>query len=241
MQDAKPEKLIIDGLGGKKTLSGSIRISGAKNAALKLMAASALFDGPITLTNVPKIEDVKRMSDILEFSGATVSFFGENSVKIDPRKMRRGDMPEDISRRLRASIVVTGPYLARFGSVSFPMPGGCSIGVRPIDLFLQSFQKMGARVSMERRGERDIYVVRARAGKLKGTEIFFKNQSVTATENFMMAAALSSGKTTIKNAAMEPEIEHLAEFLSRGGAKIKGAGTTTIEIDGTGGRNDVKI
>lgn len=235
MQDAPAEKFIIDGLGGKKTLSGSIRISGAKNAALKLMAASALFDGPITLTNVPKIEDVKRMEGILESSGAAVSFFGDNSLKIDPRKMRSGEMPEEISKRLRASIVATGPFLARFGSVSFPHPGGCVIGARPIDLFLLGFQKMGARVSVEKRGNKDAYVIRAGAGKLRGAEIFFKNQSVTATETFMMAAALAHGKTTIKNAAMEPEIAHLAEFLSRGGARIKGAGTTTIEVDGTGG------
>lgn len=226
------EKFIIQGLGGEKTLSGEISVNGAKNAVLKAMAASLLFADEVTLKNVPDIEDVSRMEELLTALGVQVET-GKDKSK-DTRKLTCGDkilsdMPADISKRFRASIVVSGPLLARLGKISFPHPGGCVIGARPIDLFLEGFQKMGATVK-EKEGS---YLVEAKNG-LKGTEIFFRNQSVGATETFMMAAVLAKGKTVLKNCAMEPEIVSLAEFLVSCGAKIKGAGTTTIEITGGG-------
>ncbi len=226
------EKFIIQGLGGEKALSGEISVNGAKNAVLKAMAASLLFADEVVLKNVPDIEDVARMEELLTALGVQVET-GKNKDK-DTRKLKCGknilsDMPTEISKRFRASIVVSGPLLARLGKISFPHPGGCVIGARPIDLFLEGFQKMGATVQ-----EKDgAYFVEAKDG-LKGTEIFFRNQSVGATETFMMAAVLAKGKTTLKNCAMEPEIASLAEFLVSCGAKIKGAGTTTIEIIGGG-------
>lgn len=220
------EKFIIQGLGGEKALSGEISVNGAKNAVLKAMAASFLFADEVVLKNVPDIEDVSRMEELLEALGVEVE---KNK---DTRKLKCGKnilsgMPTEISKRFRASIVVSGPLLARLGKISFPHPGGCVIGARPIDLFLEGFQKMGATVQ-----EKDgAYFVEAKNG-LKGTEIFFRNQSVGATETFMMAAVLAKGKTVLKNCAMEPEITSLAEFLIACGAKIKGAGTTTIEVVG---------
>lgn len=220
------EKFIIQGLGGEKTLSGEISVNGAKNAVLKAMAASLLFVDEVVLKNVPDIEDVSRMEELLEALGVEVE------KNRDTRKLKAGknllsDMPTEISKRFRASIVVSGPLLARLWKISFPHPGGCVIGARPIDLFLEGFQKMGATVK-ENAGR---YFVEAKNG-LKGTEIFFRNQSVGATETFMMAAVLAKGKTVLKNCAMEPEIVSLADFLVECGAKIKGAGTTTIEIIG---------
>jgi UDP-N-acetylglucosamine 1-carboxyvinyltransferase len=222
------EKFVIQGLGGEKTLSGEISVNGAKNAVLKAMAASLLFADEVVLKNVPDIEDVSRMEELLLALGVQVE---KNK---DTRKLACGnkilsDMPADISKRFRASIVVSGPLLARLGKISFPHPGGCVIGARPIDLFLEGFKKMGATVK-EKEGS---YFVEAKNG-LKGTEMFFRNQSVGATETFMMAAVLAKGKTVLKNCAMEPEIVSLAEFLVSCGAKIKGAGTTTIEITGGG-------
>jgi UDP-N-acetylglucosamine 1-carboxyvinyltransferase len=221
------DKFLIKGLGGKKTLEGSVVVGGAKNAALKLMAASILFKDEVTLKNIPDIEDVKRMADLLMGIGINVDRKGKHSYlfKVQPKYTTK--LPADISKRLRASIVLTGPVLGRFGKVSFPHPGGCVIGERPIDLFLEGFKKMGASV----RVSGDSYIVETKSG-LKGAELFLKNQSVTATETFMMAAVLAKGETVIKNAALEPEVEDLARFLVSGGAKITGVGTTTIKIKG---------
>ena len=232
MEISTSDKFIIKGLGGKKTLNGKIRVSGAKNAALKLMTASILFNDTVTFSNIPEIEDVSRMSDLLKSSGAFVKNNGKGVYEIDPSEIKNGELDYEISKKLRASIVLTGPTLARLGKVSFPHPGGCVIGARPIDIFLEGFEKMGARVTTIKKNDKESFVLRARGGKLKGAEIFFKQQSVTATETFMMAGVLATGKTVLKNAALEPEIKHLADFLSMGGAKIKGAGTTTIEIEG---------
>lgn len=231
MQESTGEKFLIQGLGGAKNLEGKIRVNGAKNAALKLMAASVLFNNEIILSNIPDIEDVHRMKDLLTAAGAKVSA-GKDTLKISSEKIKKTELEYEISKRLRASVVMTGPMLSRFGKVSFPHPGGCVIGARPIDLFLEGFEKMGARVNVSKYDDKDWYVISAGENKLKGAEIFFKNISVTATETFMMAGVLAKGKTILKNCAMEPEIAHLAEFLTRGGAKIKGAGTTTIEIEG---------
>jgi UDP-N-acetylglucosamine 1-carboxyvinyltransferase len=220
------EKFIIQGLSGEKKLSGEIVVNGAKNAVLKAMAASLLFSDELVLKNVPDIEDVLRMEELLEALGVHVEK-NKDTRKLTCGKKILPDMPADISKRFRASIVASGPLLARLGKISFPHPGGCVIGARPIDLFLEGFQKMGA-VIQEKDGA---YIIEAKKG-LRGTDIFFRNQSVTATETFMMAALLAKGKTVLRNCAMEPEIVSLAEFLIECGAKIKGIGTTTLEIVG---------
>jgi len=222
------DKFLIKGLSGKKTLKGSITIGGAKNAALKLMAATLLFKDEVTIKNIPNIEDVKRMADLLEDLGVGITKKSDHLYIFNTQSKYKTKLCPDISKRLRASIVVTGPLLSRFGSVSFPHPGGCVIGARPIDLFLDGFKRMGATV----RVKNENYVVEAPSGKLKGAIIFLRNQSVTATETFMMAGVLAKGETVIRNAALEPEVEDLANFLVAGGAKIKGIGTTTLVIKG---------
>lgn len=219
--------LVIKGSAGKRTLSGEITIAGAKNAALKAIAAGILFKGPLRLENVPEIEDVSRMLEILHTMGAHVSNDGRH-VSVDARGISSFILTPEISKRLRASIVLTGPLLARDGRVKFPHPGGCVIGDRPIDLFLEGFKRMGASIAHVGK----FYDIRAAQGGLHGAELFFRTQSVTGTETFMMAAILAKGTTVIKNAAMEPEIIWLAEILNASGARIDGAGTPTITIRG---------
>jgi len=222
------DKFIIKGLGGKRALSGNIDIKGAKNAALKAFAASVLFRSGLILKRVPQIEDIKQISDILLHLRAKVKE-RQKAHHIAVSLNTKTDLPDYLAKKIRASIVLTGPILARFGHVSFPHPGGCVIGERPIDLFLDGYQKMGAVL----RQTSGTYILTVPLGKLKGATIFFRKPSVTATETLMMAAILANGKTVIKNAAREPEIEHLAAFLNTCGARIKGVGTETIEILGT--------
>ncbi len=219
--------LAISGLGGKATLSGMIAIVGAKNAALKAIAASILFRSPLTLTNVPDIEDVSRLQEIIRSMGGSV-VVGPHKVTINATTLSSTTLTPEISKRLRSSIVLTGPILARHGEVRFPHPGGCVIGERPIDLFVEGFEKMGAKVKKVGK----FYHVQAPKGGIRGAELFFRTQSVTGTETFMMAAVLAKGTTTIKNSAMEPEIVWLAELLNASGAHISGAGTPTITIHG---------
>ncbi|MES2203360.1 MAG: UDP-N-acetylglucosamine 1-carboxyvinyltransferase, partial [Patescibacteria group bacterium] len=201
------ERFVVEGLAGQKKLSGEIKVAGAKNAVLKAFAATVLFDDTVTMQNVPEIEDVERMRELLE------------ALKDGPV------LKKDIAERLRASIGLAGPVLARYGSVTFPHPGGDLIGPRPINLFLDGFAKMGAMVVLEG----DMYHV---SGKLKGAEITFNPISVMATETLMMAATLAEGITTLRNAAREPEIADLALYLNECGAQIVGAGTETITITG---------
>lgn len=224
------ENFLIEGLGGKYSLSGEIKIGGAKNAALKVMASSILFEDGIRLGNVPEIEDVYRMNELLSDMGAKVKKEAPHKYSIDASALKHSDLDYQLSKRMRASIVLTGPLLGRRKKVSFPHPGGCVIGARPIDLFLEGFKKMGAKIKVKDKR----YVITAPEGGLRGMEMFFGLQSVTATETFMMAATLAKGKTILKNCAMEPEIKSLADYLSACGAKIKGAGGTTIEIEGGG-------
>ena len=232
MADAssKSSKFLIQGLGGKQELSGSIRVMGAKNAALKALAASLLFEDGITLKNVPDIEDVKRMNDILSLIGVRVSQKRGGEFVLSVTDALKTDLPTDLAQKMRASIVLTGPLLGRFGKVSFPHPGGCVIGERPIDLFLSGFEAMGAHVS----NKDDRYTLTVPEGKLHGATIFFKKPSVTATETLMMAATLAEGETIIKNAAKEPEIPILANFLNSCGARIRGGGEDEIHIIGGG-------
>lgn len=240
---------VIKGFGGERKLSGKVSITGAKNAALKAIASTVLFRDTVTLTNIPEINDTFRMFDLLKDMGAdVVEVYGRAANKLIRKRgvytvsIPRGfatELSPGIAKRMRSSIVLTGPVLARYGKVSFPHPGGCVIGARPLDLFVDGFEKMGAKVSVKE----DSYVVEAKDG-LKGAEFFLKNQSVTVTETFMMAGVLAKGSTIIKNAAMEPEIADLAQFLNKCGAKIIGAGTPTITIKGgkllTGARKPYK-
>lgn len=210
------DQFIVEGLNGKKTLRGEIRVGGAKNAVLKALASTVLFEDEVQFTNVPEIEDVKRMRELLE------------GLKTNSTVLRK-----DIAEKFRASVVLSGPVLARYGAVEFPFPGGCVLGERPVDLFLNGFKAMGAQVE-EQEGYFKISIPSTPlgAGKLKGARIVFPLVSVTATETLMMAAVLAEGETILENAAMEPEIGDLAFYLNECGAKIEGAGTSTIKIMG---------
>lgn len=224
------EHFLINGLSGKRELEGEIVVSGAKNAVLPGMAASLLFRDALVLTNVPEIEDVSRMSELLSGMGASV-LRRSDRVSITTDAVTEPELTEEISKRLRASIIFIGPMLARFRSATFPHPGGCVLGARPIDLFVEGLEKMGAVFTQE--GKR--YRVRAPKG-LHGAEFFFRVPSVTGTETIMLAASIATGTTVIRNSAMEPEIGWLAEILNASGAKITGAGTPTITVRGTGGK-----
>lgn len=224
------EQFIVEGLNGHKTLQGEIAVGGAKNAVLKCLAASILFDDVVTLHNVPVIEDVGRISELLRAAGATVNSTDPHQLEVTPPTEWNPVLDKSIAERLRASIVFTGPLLARTGSVSFPFPGGCVLGERPIDLFLQGFEAMGAGVAEDSEG----YFTVTSPGKLKGAHIIFPFVSVTATETLMLAAVLAQGETILENSAMEPEIYSLATFLNSCGAHIKGMGTSVIRITGGG-------
>lgn len=220
----------IKGLAGKKSLRGKVKIQGAKNAVLKAISAAVLFDGPVMLENVPDTDDVDTLSRIMGKIGAKVATMGKGKMTIDTSSIDSTVLDKELATNMRASVTLTGPLLARFGSATFPKPGGCIIGERPIDLFIDSYKKMGATVE-----EDGSYDIKAEKG-LKGVEIFFNKQTVGGTETIMLASVLVQGKTILKNCAMEPEISSLAEWLNECGADIKGAGTTTIEINGTGGK-----
>ncbi|HVY73013.1 MAG TPA: UDP-N-acetylglucosamine 1-carboxyvinyltransferase [Candidatus Paceibacterota bacterium] len=220
------DTFVVEGLNGRKMLNGEIRVGGAKNAILKAIAATILFEGDVVLTNVPQIEDVLTECKILEELGATVVQKDAHTYMINTDGITSSTLPDELARKIRASIVFSGPLLARFGSVVFPHPGGDVIGPRPINLFLDGFTKLGATVVLEG----DSYMVQAE--KLKGAEIIFQPISVTATETLMMAATLAEGTTVLKNAAREPEITDLAFYLNECGANITGAGTDTITIVG---------
>lgn len=223
------DQFFIKGLSGRRKLSGKIRVTGAKNAVLKSFAASLLFNDAVVVSNVPDIEDVSRVKELLEDLGATVAEKAPGTYAITTSGVSKSDLDDAVARRLRASIVFAGPLLARFGRVSFPHPGGDIIGPRPINFFLEGFEKMGGKVSFEN----DRYTVTAERG-LRGAEIFFMFITVTGTETLMLAATLAKGTTVLKNAAMEPEIVALADFLNACGARITGAGTPTITIEGGG-------
>ncbi|MDE1974926.1 MAG: UDP-N-acetylglucosamine 1-carboxyvinyltransferase [Patescibacteria group bacterium] len=234
------EKFVIQGLGGKKTLKGTVRVNGAKNAALKAMAAAVLFDGPVRLKNMPHTEDIHIQAEILRKLGADVSWTKDSgeidhAMEIDTRGLRSTDIDGELAGKMRASVVLTGPLLGRFGKATFPAPGGCVIGARPIDLFISGYEAMGAMTKED--GVYDISVSpKSKVQSLKGANIIFKKVSVGATETLMMAAVLAEGKTVLENCACEPEIVNVVEWLNACGAKIKGVGTSTIEIEGTGGR-----
>ncbi|MDO8743340.1 MAG: UDP-N-acetylglucosamine 1-carboxyvinyltransferase [Candidatus Azambacteria bacterium] len=214
------EHFIING--GKK-LEGKISVSNAKNAALKILAASVLASKPVKISGLPEIEDINRMKELLIDLGVK-----HYSDTFDSSRLKKTDLNYQIADRFRASIVLTGPLLARFGRVSFPHPGGCTLGKRPIDFFIDGFKSFGAAV----KNNGSHFMVTSKNKKLIGNKFIFPMISVTGTETLMMAATLAKGKTILKNTACEPEIENLAVFLNSLGAKISGAGTPVIEIEG---------
>lgn len=213
---------------GGRPLKGKIEISGAKNSALPCLAATLLTAETVTLHNVPYVRDLITQRRLLEDLGATVLTPELRTHKVTASNIQSFEAPYELVKTMRASVLALGPLLARFGQAKVSLPGGCAIGTRPIDLHLKAFEELGAVVSLE---SGDV-VARAPDGRLKGAELTFEKVTVTGTENVMMAASLADGTTIIHNAAMEPEIEDLAELLNKMGARIRGAGTETIEIDG---------
>lgn len=217
--------------GGKK-LSGEVKISGAKNAALPVLVASILSKNEVIFENVPQTSDINTLLKLLENLGATVNM-QNNTAKINPTSINNTKAVYDIVRKMRASILVLGPLLARFGECEVSLPGGCAIGSRPIDLHLMALEKMGAKIKIE-----EGYV--KASGKLKGADIVFDKITVGGTENILMAAALADGVTTITNAAIEPEIVQLCEVLISGGVRIDGIGTNSLKVYGKNELLDIK-
>lgn len=220
------EKFIING--GAK-LSGSISVNGAKNSALKILAALVLSNGKCEITNFPFLADTLDAIKILEDLGAKVKMDRtKKTVEVDPVAMDKTDLDPLLVRRLRSSILFAGPILAKLGKVKMKHPGGCVIGKRPIDMFLAGFEAFGVSTKVAD----DEFEMEVKKGGLKGANIFFPQITVTGTEAMMMTAVLAEGKTILQNCAMEPEIPALADYLNKCGAKIKGAGTTTITVEG---------
>lgn len=219
------EKLKI--IGGNP-LVGQVRIAGAKNAALPLLAATILAsDHPVILRNIPHLRDITTMLSLLAEMGAKTMLCESSSLHIDTRTMSSHLAPYSLVKQMRASILVLGPLLGRFGKAKISLPGGCAIGSRPVDLHLKAMAQMGAQLDLN-----DGYIEAKVDGRLQGKEIYFDKVTVTGTENVMMAAVLAQGSTVILNAAREPEIEDLACFLKSMGAKISGEGTDVITIEG---------
>lgn len=207
-------------------LKGSVKISGAKNSALPIIAASLLSSEVCSLEDIPALDDVDVISEVLASLGADINRTSKNSLKINSSKITNTETPYELMRKMRASFLVMGPLLARMGKARVSLPGGCAIGTRPIDLHLKGFKALGAKIDLGHG------YVEAKADKLVGDKIYLDFPSVGATENIMMAATMAEGETVIENAAMEPEIVDLANFLNKMGADIKGAGTNNIKIRG---------
>ncbi|EKE85365.1 UDP-N-acetylglucosamine 1-carboxyvinyltransferase [Idiomarina xiamenensis] len=218
------EKLLVRG--GRK-LSGDVTISGAKNAALPILMAALLPSDIVTVDNVPLLHDVKTTLSLLQQLGLKTEQLSDNRVSIDPRSLNNHKAPYELVKTMRASVLVLGPLLAKYGKAQVALPGGCAIGARPVNLHIEGLRAMGADISVE-----NGYINAAVDGRLHGADILLDTVSVTGTENLMMAAVLAEGRTTIENAAREPEVIDVANFLKRLGANIEGAGTDTITIDG---------
>ncbi len=219
------DKLVIN---GGKPLQGDVVISGAKNAALPIMAATLLATDHVTVSNVPHLNDVTTMMELLGQLGARLVIDEKMNVLVDANHVNEFVAPYELVKTMRASILVLGPLLARFGQADVSLPGGCAIGSRPVDLHLKALKMMGADITVK-----NGYIkARCKHGRLQGKVLVFDKVTVTGTENILMAAVLAEGKTVIKNAAREPEIVDLANFLIQMGARIVGAGTHTIEVEG---------
>ncbi|MEH6443893.1 MAG: UDP-N-acetylglucosamine 1-carboxyvinyltransferase [Oceanospirillaceae bacterium] len=218
------DKFLIE---GGKCLSGEVRISGAKNAALPIIAAGLLSKEPLNISNMPALHDVNTMLKLLERMGVSIEKKGGMQVVIDSSTIGTYKAPYDLVKTMRASILVLGPLLAHFGQAEVSLPGGCAIGSRPVDLHIRGLEAMGADIVVE-----EGYIRASSNGRLKGATIFFDTVTVTGTENILMAATLAQGQTIIENAAKEPEVTDLAQCLISMGADIEGAGTDTIIING---------
>jgi UDP-N-acetylglucosamine 1-carboxyvinyltransferase len=210
---------------GGQVLRGEVNISGAKNAALPILFASLLSEKPTTISNVPRLKDIETTVKLLQLFGAEVSF-ANNQVQVNAAAVNNQFAPYELVKTMRASILALGPLLSRFGQAEVSLPGGCAIGARPVNLHIDGLRKMGAEISVENG------YIKAKASRLKGAHIIMDMVSVTGTENLMMAAVLADGITTIDNAAREPEVVDLARYLNTMGAKIRGAGTDSIVIEG---------
>jgi UDP-N-acetylglucosamine 1-carboxyvinyltransferase len=222
------DKLLI---GGGRPLSGELRISGAKNAALPVLAATLLSDGPVTVGNVPHLHDITTTMELLGRMGLNLLVDEKLNIEVDPSTIQNFFAPYELVRTMRASILVLGPLLARFGRAEVSLPGGCAIGTRPVNLHLEGLAAMGADISV-----RNGYIY-AEAKRLKGCRLVLDQVTVTGTENLMMAAALADGMTVIENAAREPEVVDLANFINAMGGKVSGAGTDVLQIEGVDSLN----
>jgi len=216
-------KIVIS---GGEPLNGDVWISGAKNAVLPILASTLLADGPVSISNVPHLHDVTTTMELLGQMGVQLTIDERMCIQIDPRTTNRYFAPYDLVKTMRASILVLGPLVARFGEADVSLPGGCAIGSRPVDLHIKGLQALGAEITVENG------YIKARAKRLKGARINLDIVTATGTENIMMAAALAQGTTVIENAAQEPEVIDLANCLNSMGAKIEGAGSATITIEG---------
>ena len=219
------DKLVIN---GNKPLNGEVVISGAKNSALPVMAATLLATDHVTISNVPHLKDVTTMMELLGQLGAQLTVDEKMNVQVDASNVNEFVAPYELVKTMRASILVLGPLLSRFGKADVSLPGGCAIGTRPVDLHLKALKAMGADITVDN----GFIKARCKKGRLQGRPLLFDTVTVTGTENILMAAVLAEGKTIIKNAAREPEVIDLANFLIQMGAKITGAGTATIEVEG---------
>ncbi len=217
------EKLAIT---GGRRLEGEVRISGAKNAALPILAAALLTDEQVTIGNIPHLRDITTTIELLSRMGVSVTLHDGLRVEVEPGSIRDYNAPYDLVRTMRASILVLGPLVGRFGQADVSLPGGCAIGARPVDLHVAGLRALGAQVEIE-----DGYI-RARASRLRGARLVLDKVTVTGTENLMMAAVLAEGETMIENAAREPEVVDLANFLNQMGARVRGAGSNRIVIEG---------
>ena len=211
---------------GGRPLEGTVRMSGAKNASLPDLCAALLADEPVVLENVPEVRDIRTMARVLTALGATVEFRVGGTVEIKAGSLTSVEAPYDLVKTMRASVLVLGPLVARERRARVSLPGGCAIGARPINLHLRALEKMGAAINVEHG------YVDARAERLHGAEVYFDTVTVTGTENAMMAACRAEGETVLQNAACEPEIVDLAALLGAMGARIEGAGTSTIRVEG---------
>ncbi len=218
------DKLIIT---GGTRLDGDVRISGAKNSALPILAATLLADEPVTISNLPHLHDITTMLELLRQMGVDLTIDEKLNVEIDTRTLTSTVAPYELVKTMRASILVLGPLLAHFGHAEVSLPGGCAIGSRPVDLHLKGLEALGAEITVE-----EGFIRATSDGRLKGGRVFFDIVTVTGTENILMAAALAEGQSIIENAAREPEIVDLAEFLIAMGADITGHGTDTITVNG---------
>ncbi len=219
---------------GGERLVGEVRVSGAKNAALPLMAASILVEGPVVLENVPHLRDVDTFSKLLDGLGVRVRWQDKGVMELDASRIADFTAPYELVKTMRASILVLGPLLARMGEARVSLPGGCAIGARPIDLHLKGLKQMGAEIRLEHG------YIHARAKKLKGTRIYLDIPTVTGTENLLMAAVVAEGETVIENAAREPEVVELAEVLKKMGVEIEGEGSGVIKVRGSEGLRPVR-